>query len=81
MSDKRNLTSFEMGTVAAITLIGTALAALDPSKRDKIKASAESLLELLPDDKELADGSSAHYIALKALISGLYPGESNKSSE
>ena len=80
MSDKRNLNSFETGTVAAITLIGTALAALDPSKREMIKASAESLLEILPADQELADGTSAHHVPLKALISGLFPERSKKSS-
>ncbi|OJT50063.1 hypothetical protein [Pseudomonas moraviensis] len=81
MSDKRQLTSFETGVIAAITLIGTSLAVLDPSKREKIKASAESLLELLPADKELSDGSSANHIPLKALISGLFPGDSKKSAD
>ncbi|KAA0983318.1 hypothetical protein [Pseudomonas sp. ANT_J28] len=79
MSDKRTLTSFDTGVIAAITLIGTALAALEPSKRDMIKSSAESLITMLPADGELADGSSAHHVPLQALIAGLYPEKSKKS--
>ncbi|UPF01745.1 hypothetical protein MXB02_14165 [Pseudomonas mosselii] len=81
MSSERTLSGFEVGVMAAVTLIGTSLATLAPTKRDMIKASAESLIALLPDDKSLADGSSAHHVALKALISGLYPEKSRKSDE
>ena len=81
MSDNRALTSFQTRMVAAITLIGTALATLDPSKRDAIKSSAESLIEMLPADKELAGGSSRHHVPLQALIAGLYPEKSKKSSD
>ncbi|WP_338513398.1 hypothetical protein VRC24_16905 [Pseudomonas poae] len=79
MSEKSVLTPYEIGLMAAITLIGTALAALDPTKRDLIKSSAEDLIKSLPADKSYSDGSSGHHIPLKALISGLYPEKSKKS--
>lgn len=81
MNSNRHLSDFEMGVMAAMTLIGTSLATLDPTLRDKIRDSAQTLIGALPDDKSLADGTSAHHAALKALISGLYPEKSRKSAE
>lgn len=81
MSEKKVLSSFETGTLAAITLIGTALASLDLSKRTKIINAAQDLMEALPVDREYADGSSGHQLALRALIKGLHPVESQKSDD
>ena len=81
MSDKKILSSFETGTLAAITLIGTAFATLDVSKRTLISDAAQSLIEALPVDREYADGSSGHQLALRALIKGLHPGQSSQSAD
>lgn len=81
MSDGKVLSPFETGTIAAITLIGTALAAIDLSKREKISASAKSLIEALPADKEYSGGSSGYHMALQALIAGLHPEKSTKSDD
>lgn len=81
MNGKKVLSSFETGTLAAITLIGTALAGLDLSKRTKISNAAQDLMEALPVDREYADGSSGHQLALRALIKGLHPIESPKSDD
>ncbi|WP_130927910.1 hypothetical protein [Pseudomonas sp. Sample_14] len=81
MSEKKVLSSFETGTLAAITLIGTALASLDLSKRTKISNAAQDLMEALPFDRDYADGSSGNHLALRALIKGLHPVESTKSDD
>jgi hypothetical protein len=37
-----------------------------------IKEAADMLIEALPADQGLADGSSEHHLALQALIMGLH---------
>ncbi|QOQ77738.1 hypothetical protein IMF22_12230 [Pseudomonas poae] len=81
MSDKKVLSSFEVGTLAAITLIGTSLARLDVSKRTLISDAAQSLIEALPHDRDYSDGSSGNHLALRALIKGLHPVQSPQSSD
>lgn len=78
MEDKKHITPFQTGVMAAMTVIGTALASLDPSKRHLIVDTAQKLIDSLPADKSLEDGSSEHHLALRALISGLTVADSKK---
>lgn len=81
MSEKPHLSPFQTGVLAALTLVGTSLAVLDPSKRQHIKDAAEKIIKALPEDRGLSDGSSEHHLPLQALIAGLFPETSKKSAD
>ncbi|GEM_PF-4061163 len=68
---KENITPFQVGVMAAIQVIGTSLAVLDPTKREAVNDAIVRLLDSIPEDKSLADGSSQGHLALKALQKGL----------
>lgn len=72
MSVKPVVSPFQLGVCAAIQLLATAIATIDPTKRHMIKEAADMLIEALPADQGLADGSSEHHLALQALIMGLH---------
>lgn len=72
------ITPFEIGVCAALQIIGTALATLDVSKREKIADAAKSLISSLPADLSIVGDKSAHHIALESLIQGLLPEKSQK---
>ncbi len=72
MSDEKFvLSQFQVGVIAALNVVGAALATLDPTKRQSVDDAIQKLLSCIPDDKNLPDGSSEGHLALKALQEGL----------
>ncbi|WP_300627305.1 hypothetical protein [Pseudomonas sp.] len=78
MSEKPVVSPFQLGVCAAIQVLATAIAAIDPTKRQMIKDAAEAVMSSMPADKGLVDGSSEHHIALQSLIVGLHLNDSPK---
>lgn len=69
--EKATLTQFQLGVMAALQVVGTSLAALDPSKRTQIDEAIQKLMAAIPEDKGFSDGSSQGHLALRALRQGL----------
>ena len=79
MSEQRVITPFELGVCAALQVIGTSLATLDPSLRSKIEDTAKTLIAAMPADKSIVKDRSAHHLPLESLIQGLFPERNLKS--
>lgn len=79
MSEQRVITPFELGVCAALQVIGTTLATLDPSLRNKIESAAKDLIAAMPADNSVIKDRSAHHLPLESLIQGLFPERNSRS--
>lgn len=74
MEQRSTLSPMEAGNLVALSFIGQALAtfaAVDPEAKTTLLNAAETLLNALPDDGLMPDGSSANRAAMQALIAGI----------
>ena len=72
-TEQRVITPFETSVCAALSIIGVALAAQAPERREAMESTVKELIEALPADRSIIGGKSAHHIALEALIQNLFP--------
>ena len=71
MSEKPVVSPFQLGVMAAMSVVGSVLGATHKDAAGKIIAHAETIKAKMPADASLRDGSSEHHLALDALIAGL----------
>lgn len=71
MSDEKVITPFELGVLAAMQLVGKAVAMNPHLNMDEFRADAERLMAAMPDGQKWKGGDMGqHQAALHALLQG-----------
>lgn len=72
MSEEKVITPFEIGVLAALTLVGKAVAMNPGLDVDQLKIDAKSVMDLLPREPKWAgDSPSIHQSAIESLLAGI----------
>lgn len=72
MSEEKVITPFELGVLAALQLVGKAIAMNPHLDVEDLKASADRVMALMPSEPKWAGGSSTiHQAAIKNLLTGV----------
>lgn len=72
MSEEKVITPFELGVLAAMQLLGKAVAMNPYLDIDEFRGEAERLMKAMPDSQKWAGGEMGqHQAALHALLQGV----------
>lgn len=72
MSEEKIITPFELGVLAAMQLVGKAIAMNPHLNIDDLKKDAQALMESMPNEPQWVGGKSGiHQAAISNLLSGI----------